>query len=72
MDYTDYSDCDIVFFVHNIRKISLLKDLRRHKICILLIRIGLKKGYSKHDIPWLSEWASRLKKIIDNGYTYHT
>lgn len=70
--FADYIDDEIIDFVTNIRKMSLRRDLRRHKFAILLIKLRLKPGYFINDIPWLSEWASRLKKIIDNGHTHHT
>lgn len=65
MIYTQ-SDSEIIYLITHIRKMSIKKDLRRHRFLIILIWLHLSNRYTSKDLPWLYEWCTRLETILTN------
>lgn len=62
MYYEDRTDDYIINFITRVRKMSLKKDLRRHKWALLKKNIGFY--VTNQPKEQLEEWIGRLNKII--------
>lgn len=63
MYYEDRTDEYIIDFVTKVRKMSLEKDLRRHKWALIKKKFGFYVTNMSNYT--LEEWIGRLKKIIN-------
>lgn len=64
------TDDEIITFVKDFRKTTLIKDLRRHQMAVIRIRLGIHKFLTKVDLPELIEWINRLRNIIKKQNAY--
>lgn len=66
-DFADKTDAEIIEIAVFKRKLTLEQDFKRHFWQAVKIYLGIAKGYTKKDLPFILEYAMRIQRILNNG-----
>jgi hypothetical protein len=62
---TEMTDDEVFYFITEVRKFSLRRDLWRHRFLKIRILFGLSRRYHASDLPGIEIWITTIKRIMN-------